>query len=52
MSTRAQHFFPMKTSISRSLLMLALASTFAAAQAAPPADPLRADVTSAQEREL
>jgi len=42
----------MKPSISRSLLMLAFASTFAATQAAPPADPLRADVPSAQEREL
>lgn len=42
----------MKPSISRSLLMLAFASAFAAAQAAPPADPLRADVPSAQEREL
>ena len=52
MSIRAQHLFPMKPSIFRSLLMLALASTFAAAQAAPPADPLRADVPSAQEREL
>jgi len=42
----------MKPSISRSLLMLAFASTFAATQAAPPADPLRADVPSPQEREL
>lgn len=42
----------MKPSISRSLLMLALASTFAAIHGAPPADPLRANVPSAQEREL
>ena len=52
MSIRAQHLFPMKPSISRSLLMLAFASTFAATLAAPPADPLRADVPSPQEREL
>lgn len=52
MSIRTQHLLPMKSSISRSLLMLAFASTFVAAQAAPPADPLRADVPSAQEREL
>ena len=36
----------------RSLLILALATTFATAQSAPPADPLRAHVPSAQEREL
>lgn len=36
----------------RSLLMLALASVLTATQAARPADPLRANVPNAQEREL
>lgn len=48
---RVQNTKIMKPSIFRSLLMLALASTFAT-QGAPPADPLRANVPSAQEREL
>lgn len=42
----------MKPSFSRSVLLLALVSTFSAIQSAPPADPLRANVPSAQEREL
>jgi hypothetical protein len=42
----------MNTLFTRNLLMLALASLLTAAQAAPPADPLRANVPSAQEREL
>ncbi len=42
----------MKTLFTRSLLMIAVMSAFTAANATRPADPLRANVPSAQEREL
>lgn len=42
----------MKALFTRTLLMLAVLSTFTAANATRPADPLRANVPSAQEREL
>ena len=42
----------MKNLISRTALMLATLFTFAATHAAPPADPLRANVPTQQEREL
>ncbi len=42
----------MRTLFNRSLLMIAVISAFTAAHATRPADPLRANVPSAQEREL
>ncbi|MBP7513304.1 MAG: energy transducer TonB [Flavobacteriales bacterium] len=42
----------MKTLFTRSLLMIAVMSALTAANATRPADPLRANVPSAQEREL
>ena len=42
----------MKTMFTRIALMLAAVLTFSAIQAAPPADPLRVEVLSKQEREL
>jgi hypothetical protein len=52
MSTSTEKRTAMKTLFTRTTLMLAVLFTMASATAAPPADPLRADVPSAKEREL
>ncbi len=52
MSIRTRNPNAMNALFTRSLLMLAVMLTFTATNANPPADPLRARVPSAQEREL